>query len=463
MNQHEAENESSEINRRKFIKGTSFGAMMLMMGGVPLQADDKTNNAAAGGDTGFSTIGAPVSCAVIGCGVWGREVIQTLALLPNAPVVAVCDTYETFLRRGKESAPKAEGLQDYRKVLEMPTVQAVIVATPSHLHREIVVAALKAGKHVYCEAPLASSVEDARAIAQAAKEAVKLNFQAGLQSRSDPRKKFILDFIRSGAIGKAIMARAQWHKKQSWQRSAPTSEREKAANWRLSKETSSGLIGEIGIHQLDLVSWFLNEHPAAVTGFGGILSYPDGRDVADTIQTVFEFPNKANFSYDCTLGNSFDADYSILYGAFAAVMFRDDKAWLFKEVDSPLLGWEIYAAKDQFYKETGISLRAGASKSTSSGKAAAESPFASSALHYALAAFIQNSRVTTTGVNDFNSSYGADADGLAEYLAGPTVAKARLAAAGYKEGLVATVSAIKANEAIMHGQKIVLQKEWFEI
>jgi hypothetical protein len=66
-------------------------------------------------------------------------------------------------------------------------------------------------------------------------------------------------------------------------------------------------------------------------------------------------------------------------------------------------------------------------------------------------------------VNDFNSSYGADADGLAEYLAGPTVAKARLAAAGYKEGLVATVSAIKANEAIMHGQKIVLQKEWFQI
>ena len=81
-------------------------------------------------------------------------------------MVAICDTYAPFLRRAKEAAPKAETYSDYRQVLAQKSVQAVIVATPSHQHKEVVLAALQAGKHVYCEAPLASNLEDARAIAR---------------------------------------------------------------------------------------------------------------------------------------------------------------------------------------------------------------------------------------------------------------------------------------------------------
>ena len=135
---------------------------------------------------------------------------------------------------------------------------------------------------------------------------------------------------------------------------------------------------------------------------------------------------------------------------------------MFKEVDAPTLGWEVYARKDQFYQETGIALSAGASHSTKSkGETAPESPFLQSTLHYALQAFLHNSIVTGDGVNNFVSSYGADADGLGEYLA--TLSKGRLHAPDYKDGFEATVLAIKANEAVVKGEKVMLPKELFEI
>ena len=119
----------SDFNRRAFIKGASASSMMLMMGATLLQAEDAKPNATPP-DTGYSTIAAPVACALIGCGLWGREILQTLALLPNAPVVAICDNYKPFLNRAKEFAPKAQTFEDYKELLALKTVEAVIVATP---------------------------------------------------------------------------------------------------------------------------------------------------------------------------------------------------------------------------------------------------------------------------------------------------------------------------------------------
>src|SRR5262249_28368168 len=195
--------------------------------------------------------------------------------------------------------------------------------TPTQLHKDIVLAALKAGKHVYCEAPLANTIEDTRAIALAAKATPQVIFQAGLQLRSDPERLFLHPFIRSGALGKSVMARAQWHKKESWRAAAANPEREKAINWRLDKSISLGLIGEIGVHALDQVNWFYNARPTAITGFGSLILWTDGRQVPDTIQVIFDYPGGARMIYDATLANSFDAEYQMLYGTDAAVMIRD--------------------------------------------------------------------------------------------------------------------------------------------
>ena len=95
-----------DFNRRDFVKTSSFAAAMAMLGGVPIIAADQKSDAPA-----QST--ATVKCGVIGCGVWGREILASLARLPKAEVVAVCDHYEAFLNRGKEAAPKAKAYTDY--------------------------------------------------------------------------------------------------------------------------------------------------------------------------------------------------------------------------------------------------------------------------------------------------------------------------------------------------------------
>ena len=146
-----------------------------------------------------------------------------------------CVIVRAFLRRTGRSAPDAKQYANYKDLLADENVEAVVIATPSHQHKEIVQNALKAGKHVYCEAPLASTIEDAKAIAMAAHQHPKQYFQAGLQFRSDPQRDFLVDYVRTGAWGQTVSARSQWHKKTSWKRAAPTNEREKEINWRLDK------------------------------------------------------------------------------------------------------------------------------------------------------------------------------------------------------------------------------------
>jgi len=451
---NESEISSPDFNRRDFLKSGSVATLMTMLGGVELLAE--TNGAPASTKPVVKT-----KVAVIGLGTWGREILNTLAVIDEADVAVICDTYPASVRRSASSAPNAAQTEDYKTILANKDVKAVIVATPTHQHKSITLDALKAGKHVYCEAPLAGTIDDARAIALAAKAAKQCVFQAGLQLRADPQRHFLVPFIRSGAIGQSLLARAQYHKKQSWRATSPKPEREKELNWRLSKETSIGLVGEVGSHAIDQAAWFLNLQPAAVTGFGSVAFWKDGRDVPDTVQVVLEFQGGVNLHYDATLANSFDAEYQLFYGSDAAVMLRDSKAWLFKEVDSPLLGWEVYASKETFYKETGIVLKAGASKSVPANAAQAqESPFANTPLFSALTTFLRNCADMSGAIEDAINSFGADDT---ENIAAQ-VAKVHIRpCAGYLEAFQSSVTVIKANEAVLSGQRIVLKAEWYEL
>ena len=474
--------ESAEFNRREFLKNTSRAAFMAMMGGVELRAAEAAPGAAAEDSLTPLPPPAPVNYGVIGAGVWGREIITTLAQFkdpatqaPIAPVVAVCDHYPGWLNRAGELAPKAERFEDYQKLLAKKEVQAVVVATPTPQHREIVLAALQAGKHVYCEAPLENSIEDAKEIARAAQAAFKQVFQAGLQERSHPQRHFLWPFLRAGALGRNVMARAQWHKKGSWARTAPTEDRTKELNWRLRRAESTGLMGECCIHLLDAVTWFLGGpllggRPSSVAGVSSTILWNDGRDVPDTVLCVFQFPEGPNagvrFLCDASLCSSFDAQYEMYYGSDSSILVRESKAWMFKEVDSPLLGWEVYARKDSFGAETGVSLVANASKQKSLTEGAISAPpFPNSPLYYALEAFTWNSSKVSAAVQDYVENFGdADTPDFRAHVASER--KATLAqhpAAGWREGLEATVLAVKANEATLSRRLVALEPELFEI
>lgn len=451
----EENNSTNGFSRRDFIRGGSVAAMMTMLGGVELFA--QTNQAASAAAAAFK--GPRLKLAVVGLGPWGREVLNTLARIPLAQVTAVCDSYPAMLTRGAKLAPDAAQVKDYKELLTNKEVEAIVICTPTHLHKEIVLAALQANKHVYCEAPLAHTVDDAREIAKAAKANKHLVFQAGYQMRADPQMHFLLPFIRSGALGKNVMTRAQFNRKQSWRFPASTPEREKAINWRLDKDLSTGLIGEIGSHRIDQATWFLNARPTAITGFGGVLFWTDGREVPDTVQAVLEFPKGVNMIYHATLANSFDAEYEMFYGSDAAVMLRESKAWMFKEVDSPLLGWEVYARKETFYKETGISLAVGSSKSSSDAPAVVE-PFTNTPLWFSLTNFAQSGSRLITAEKDFIDSFGGDdKDALKEHLAGV----ARQPGSGFLESYVATVIGIKANEAIVTHKRVEIPASLYEL
>jgi len=450
---------SAEFNRREFLKGGSVAAAMTLLGGVELIAQQETEKVAEA-----AAVESKVKCAVIGLGVWGREITNTLLRLPQVEVATVCDTYPASLRRGATLAPNAKRTEDYRTILSDKEIAAVVVATPTHLHKDIALAALKAGKHVYCEAPLAHTVEDAREIARAAKDAYKQIFQPGLQLRSDNQRLYVQRNIRSGELGRFAMVRAQWHKKQSWRFASPNPEREKALNWRVQKDISPGLIGEIGIHQIDQVAWFLDKLPLSVSSFGAITNWDDGREVADTVQAVFEFPTRTRLVYDATLASSFDSEHEIFYGSNATVVMRENRAWMFKEADSPLAGWEVYARKEVFVpnNETGIVIAADASKQvTHLQKAPEPAPLLKTPLQQALEAFVGNCAEFSAEVQDFNDAYDTnDRAAFEKHMADNFKPRP---AANCQAGFAATVMALTANEAVVKGEKVVFKKEWFEL
>lgn len=451
---------STDLNRRDFLRGGSVAAFMSVLGGVPILAAEDAAASAAGA-TDYKGETPPVKVGVIGCGAWGREVLKTLSTISFGPVTAICENYPAYLRRGAALAPNAEKYEDYARLLESKDVEAVVIATPSHQHKEIVLAALAAGKHVYCEAPLATTVEDSLAITAAARKHLRVNFQPGLQARSDKQIVYLLKFVRTGVLGTPLKGRAQFHKKMSWRIASANPDREKALNWRLDNATSAGLIGELGVHQIDLANWFFNAVPVRATGLGALAFYrDDGRDVFDNVQALLQYPNGVHFSYESTVGNSFDAEMGTFFGTDCAIMMRERRAWMFKEADAPLLGWEVYATKEAFYKESGISLKAGASKQADQAKkgTAADVVDEKSALQYALENFLINSHNLATGVKDFAESYGEGSDDdLREFL--KEQEKNRQPAADALDGHRATVAAILANDAVRKGTPVDMPKD----
>lgn len=409
----------SRIDRRDFLKGAAATAMAFLLADELVAAENEVE----------AVSGPPVKIGVIGLGQWGKEIVSTLSRLPSAEITAICDKYEPFVTKMKESVPSATAETVYQKLLESPNVEAVIIATPSHLHKQIVLEAIQAGKHVYCEAPLATTIEDAKAIAIAGKSSKQV-FQAGLQGRSNLLYKHVLSFVKAGALGNAAQVFAQAHKRDSLRRMAPTPEREKEINWRLSKETSPGLVGEVGIHHLDLTCWYLDGLPTAVIGFSGIIAWDDGRDVPDTIQCVFEYPKGIRAIFSSTLASSFSSAYTLLQGSCSSLLMREERGWMIKEADSPLLGWEVYAKKEQCFEETGICMIADATKIMQAGKKPGEEgDLAPSkpALYCALENFTRSIR-----------------EGLAP-------------SCGAVEGYQSTVVVLKANEAVLSQSKLTYE------
>src|SRR5690348_15993047 len=125
MHERENENQTADFNRRDFLKSGSVATLMTMFGGVELLAQTNEPPAEA------KAAGPKVKLAVIGLGTWGREIVNTLARLPQAEVAAICDTYPASVRRCAPSAPGAAQTGDFKTILDNKDIKAVVVATPT--------------------------------------------------------------------------------------------------------------------------------------------------------------------------------------------------------------------------------------------------------------------------------------------------------------------------------------------
>lgn len=374
----------------------------------------------------------PIGLAVIGTGRQGLAILGELQKFDAVKVVATCDVDRARRDSGLRRAPGATGYESHEELLQRERgVQAVVIATPTHLHRQIAIDALAAGKHVYCEAPLAHTLDDCRAIAAAARGSRTL-FQAGLEAPSNPIYKLARSFYRSGSIGDLVSLRAQSHQKTSWRTPVSDPARERALNWKLDPDVSLGLAGEMGTQQFATYHFFLGRYPVRITGQGSIKAWNDGREVADTISVGVEFPDDVLLHYRSTLCNSYEGRYEVIHGTNGAFKLAWTAAWLFKEADAPTQGWEVYANREQFHNDEGITLIADATKLAAQGKLREGVGLPNAPLHYSLGDFIAS------------------------------IAEGTPVVCGAEEGLRATVVGIVAHEAVRRGETVTIDPELFK-
>ncbi len=411
----------SEIDRREFLVNAvgaagAFAALSIVPDVLPAAP---------------RVSGAPLNVGVIGIGRQGRAILGELAKIDAVRVTAICDSDSSRLEAGLRRAAGTEGFDDHRKLLEKNDIAAVVIATPTHQHKQIAIDAVQAGKHVYLEAPIAHTAEDCREIARAARGA-KGVFAVGLEGRSNPVYKLARSFFRSDAVRDLISMRAQHHQKSSWRVPVSDPSREKAMNWKLDKEVSIGLAGELGTHQFDVVHWYVGQYPTRVRGSGSIRFHQDGREVADTVACDLAFGEGgggAHLQYMATLANSFEGRHEVFHGSNASIKLAWSHGWMFKEADAPTQGWEVYANRQQFHNDEGITLIAEATKLASQGKLKEGVGLPHPSLYYALADFV---RSITEGA--------------------PVVA-------GAEEGMRATLVGLAAQQAVLTGQTVEITQE----
>ncbi len=196
---------NARLSRKDFISNAAGVCMGGLFGISEVASMEKTTaNAKAS-----RPLGANDTIRIAGIGIGGEaggsgrglSDIRTAANLPGVRIVALCDLYAPNLESAAASFHKGvTTTRDFREVLDRNDIDAVIIGTPDHWHALLAMAALKAGKHVYCEKPLTLTIDEGKKLVSAWKKSA-LSFQVGSQLRSDPRYRLAILLAQNGKLG----------------------------------------------------------------------------------------------------------------------------------------------------------------------------------------------------------------------------------------------------------------------
>ena len=261
------------LNRRSFLGASAAAGLALAQGKVAGEMDP----------------GRVVRLGLIGLGNRGTTLLRAALALPGAEVVALCDAEEKHLRRARGIVEKAgggkpEGYEQAAHVLTRPDVDAVLIALPCDLHAAIACEALRAGKAVYLEKPLAPTLAECdRVIAESAR-VPGLPVHVGFQRRSNPRYRDGVDLIHRGELGTPIEGRARWVSSNG-----PVDGHQ---GWLASRERSGDWMVEQAVHVWDLFGWVAGGPPVRAYGVGRrdvFAEVQPGRDVTDHYSATLEW------------------------------------------------------------------------------------------------------------------------------------------------------------------------------
>jgi predicted dehydrogenase len=271
-----------------------------------------------------------IRLGIIGIGDRGTELVRQAMACPNTEFVAFADIYSRRLENAKKLAPGAAIYYDHRRLLDDKSIDAVLIATPQHLHCEHFVNAIGAGKHIYQEKTMAFTAEHAKRMRAAYRNAGKRTVQIGHQSCSSGQLPDALDFLQGGKVGQITgvhmhMYRNTPHGKPQWSRpvypdmtpenilwdsfqgeAAKTAfDPNRYINWRFFWDYSGGNVYENMCHQLSFWYKALDlKIPNAVTMTGGLYLWKDGREVPDTMNVSLEQPEEMLITWDSGFGNN---------------------------------------------------------------------------------------------------------------------------------------------------------------
>ena len=275
-----------------------------------------TSAALAGGALkGIASPNDRIRIACVGVRGQGNAHIRSYSRIEGVEIAALCDIDDSVLaqRTGdleKAGKKKPQTYTDFRKLLENKDIDAVSIATPNHHHTWMTIAALQAGKHVYCEKPCSHNMFESRQIVAATRKYNKL-VQHGANSRSGVAVREAMKHMQDGLLGDVYMARGLCFKWRDtigrkpaeavpagvnydlWLGPAPKREFTKNRfhyNWHWFWDYGNGDLGNQGIHEVDIARWGLGvTYPKRVSTIGGHFMFDDDQETPNTLTATYEF------------------------------------------------------------------------------------------------------------------------------------------------------------------------------
>lgn len=342
-----------DLNRRQFLGRSAQNAAGVAAGMVGL---------AGASALAKDSVSERVRLAVIGVRNQGKALASGFASLPDASVVTVCDVDENVLATAVRAVQKVQGTapkieRDFRKTLDDPKVDAVVIASPDHWHASMTTLACAAGKDVYLETPACHSGGEAAAMIESAQSHQRI-VAVGLSQRSGQHFQTAIQLVQSGQLGQVSLAKAWFvQRRQPFMSALPTEppagvdfdswlgpapQRAFLANrfhyhWRWFWDHGHGELGAWGSQLLDVARWGLNvawPHRVAATSGRRILT--DEAETPDSLHVQFDCGDKTVIWEHRTWSNHAPE------GRTAAVAFFGERGTLV--VDRG--GWKIYDAKE---------------------------------------------------------------------------------------------------------------------